>query len=80
MATPRMVMSGIEDALLQDGYLYFVASHRHRADLIDEYPKLLLARVRRWADRRRYAVRAPLPVPVVAVSGHATPAASRTSC
>lgn len=39
-----MVMSGIEDHLLREGYFYFVASHRHRADLIDEYPKLLLAR------------------------------------
>jgi len=39
-----MVMSGIEDHLLREGYFYFVASHRHRKDLIDEYPKLLLAR------------------------------------
>ena len=30
-----MVMSGIEDQLLQEGYLYFVASHRHRPDLIE---------------------------------------------
>ena len=39
-----LVMGGIEDYLLQEGYLYFVASHRHKPDLIDEYPKLLLAR------------------------------------
>ena len=39
-----LVMSGIEDHLLQEGYFYFVASHRHRSDLIDEYPKLLLGR------------------------------------
>ena len=38
------VMSGIEDALLQAGYLYFVASHRHRRDLLDEYPRLMLDR------------------------------------
>src|SRR5213595_3455846 len=31
-----LVLSGIEDHLLQEGYFYFVASHRHRADLIDE--------------------------------------------
>ena len=35
----NLVMSGIEDHLLQEGYFYFVASHRHRADLIDEYPR-----------------------------------------
>ena len=39
-----LVMSGIEDHLLNEGYFYFVASHRHRPDLIDEYPKLLLSR------------------------------------
>ena len=33
-----LVMSGIEEHLLNEGYFYFVASHRHRADLIDEYP------------------------------------------
>ena len=30
-----MVMSGIEDHLLREGYFYFVASHRHRPDLIE---------------------------------------------
>ena len=39
-----LVMSGIEDALLQAGYLYFVASHRHRPTSIDEYPRLMLDR------------------------------------
>ena len=29
------VMSGVEDHLLQEGYFYFVVSHRHRADLIE---------------------------------------------
>jgi LacI family transcriptional regulator len=66
-----MVMSGIEDHLLQEGYFYFVASHRHRQDLIDEYPRLLLARS---ADGL-IAVDTPwthddLPIPVVTISGH----------
>jgi DNA-binding LacI/PurR family transcriptional regulator len=69
-----LVMSGIEDYLLQYGYLYFVASHRHRPDLIDEYPRLLLER----AVEGLIAVDTPCQrrqrVPVVAVSGHgATP-------
>ena len=67
-----LVMSGIEDHLLQSGYLYFVASHRHRTDLIDEYPRLLLDR----SVEGLIAVDTPchrrLPVPVVAVSGHGT--------
>jgi DNA-binding LacI/PurR family transcriptional regulator len=34
------VMGGLEDYLLHEGYFYFVVSHRHRADLLDEYPRL----------------------------------------
>ena len=65
-----MVMSGIEDHLLHEGYFYLVASHRHRDDLIDEYPKLLLDR----SVDGLIAVDTPwhhdMPVPVVTVSGH----------
>jgi LacI family transcriptional regulator len=64
------VMSGIEDALLQAGYLYFVASHRHRADLVDEYPRLLLDRSVDGLILIDTPIDVPLPVPVVAVSGH----------
>jgi DNA-binding LacI/PurR family transcriptional regulator len=64
------VLSGIEEYLLQEGYFYFVASHRHRADLIDEYPRLLLDR----SVDGLIGVDTPwhhnLPVPVVTVSGH----------
>jgi LacI family transcriptional regulator len=63
-------MSGVEDHLLQEGYFYFVASHRHRADLIDEYPRLFLER----SVDGLIAVDTPwtlsLSVPVVTVSGH----------
>ncbi len=65
-----LVLNGIEDCLLQEGYLYFVASHRHHADLLEEYPKLMLDR----AVEGIIAVDTPcsraLSVPVVAVSGH----------
>ena len=64
------VMSGVEDYLLQEGYFYFVASHRHRPDLIDEYPRLFLER----SVDGLIAVDTPwhhnLSVPVVTVSGH----------
>jgi LacI family transcriptional regulator len=63
-------MSGVEDHLLQEGYFYFVVSHRHRADLIDEYPRLFLER----SVDGLIAVDTPwtlsLSVPVVTVSGH----------
>ena len=64
------VMSGVEEHLLQEGYFYFVVSHRHRADLIDEYPRLFLER----SVDGLIAVDTPwalsLSIPVVTVSGH----------
>ena len=64
------VLSGIEDCLLQQDYFFFVTSHRHRADLIEEYPKTFLDR----GVDGVIAVDTPwhhkLPVPVVTVSGH----------
>lgn len=64
-----MVLGGIEDYLIQAGYFYFVASHRHQAALIEEYPNLLFDR----SIEGLIAVDTPytqrLPIPVVAVSG-----------
>jgi DNA-binding LacI/PurR family transcriptional regulator len=65
-----MVLSGIEDHLLQEGYFYFVVSHRHRPDLTEEYPSLL----RQRAVEGLIAVDTHLaerpPIPAVAISGH----------
>jgi len=64
------VISGIEDELLKDGYFYLVVSHRHRADLLDGYPRMMLSR----SVEGIIAIDSPfdeeLPVPVVSVSGH----------
>ncbi len=65
-----LVMAGIEDHLLQEGYLYFVASHRHQADLIEELPGVLLGRSVEGMIAVDTLVGEPQPVPVVAVSGH----------
>jgi LacI family transcriptional regulator len=63
------VMGGIEDQLLQEGYFYLVASHRHKPDLIDEYPRVL----QRRSVEGLIAVDTPwtqqIPIPVVAISG-----------
>src|SRR5579885_601348 len=37
-----LVMSGIGDHLMREGYFYFSAHHRHKPDLVDEYPRLLM--------------------------------------
>lgn len=65
-----LVMSGIEDHLLQEGYFYFVVSHRHRNDLIEEYPRLLQQRAVEGLIAVDTSCQEGLPIPVVAVSGH----------
>jgi DNA-binding LacI/PurR family transcriptional regulator len=65
-----LVMSGIEDHLLQEGYFYFVVSHRHRNELIEEYPLLLQQRAVEGLIAVDTVLSEALDVPSVAVSGH----------
>jgi DNA-binding LacI/PurR family transcriptional regulator len=65
-----LVMSGIEDHLLEEGYFYFVVSHRHRADLIEEYPRLLQQRAVEGLIAVDTECHKGVLIPVVAVSGH----------
>ena len=64
------ILRGIEDQLLSDGYFYFVASHRGQADLIQEYPRMLIDRAVEGVILLNTPVVQPLPVPAVAISGH----------
>jgi DNA-binding LacI/PurR family transcriptional regulator len=63
------VLAGIGDALLQENFFYFVLSHRHRAELLQSYPRLLLSRGVEGIIAVDTQVREHLPVPIVAVSG-----------
>src|ERR1700686_2745254 len=65
-----LVMSGIEDHLLQEGYFYFVVSHRHRKDLIDEYPFLLQQRAVEGIIAVDTVCSEACLLPMVAISGH----------
>jgi LacI family transcriptional regulator len=65
-----LVMSGIEDHLLLEGYFYFVVSHRHRQELIEEYPLLLQQRAVEGLIAVDTAFTEGVQVPLVAVSGH----------
>ncbi len=38
------VLSGAADVFMREGYFFFTAHHRHRKDLVDEYPRLLQQR------------------------------------
>ena len=64
------VMSGIEDHLLQEGYFYFVVSHRHRRDLIEEYPFLLQQRAVEGIIAVDTVCSEACTLPAVAISGH----------
>lgn len=64
------VLSGIEDSLLLGGYFYFVVSHRHRVDLLRDYPSLLLSRAVEGLIAVDTPLEEDLPIPVVSVSGH----------
>lgn len=64
------VISGIEDELLKDGFFYFVVSHRHRPDLLEGYPRMMLSRSVEGIIAVDSPIEEDLHVPVVSVSGH----------
>jgi LacI family transcriptional regulator len=64
------VMSGIGDFLLENDYFYFIAHHRHRADLVETYPRMLVSRGAEGLILVDTHLDHPLMVPAVAVAGH----------
>lgn len=65
-----LVLSGIEDYLLQEGYFYIVVSHRHKTELIAEYPGLLLQRSVEGLIMVDTPCRKIPQLPVASVSSH----------
>jgi LacI family transcriptional regulator len=63
-------MSGIGDHLMREGFFYFSAHHRHKPDMIEEYPRLLMGRGAEGLITIDTALEHELPIPVVAVAGH----------
>ncbi len=66
------VMTGIGDYLLEKDYFYFIAHHRHRPDLIEQYPRMFVGRGTEGIIAIDTHLEHDLPVPVVAVAGHKT--------
>ena len=64
------VMLGVEQSLLQEGYLYFTVSHLCRPDLIEEYPELLMNRAVDGFLLVNTELRHKVFVPVVGISSH----------
>jgi LacI family transcriptional regulator len=65
-----LVLRGIEERLLQEGYVYLVTSHRHKLELLERGPRLLYERSVEGVIAVDSPIRGELPVPVVSVSGH----------
>src|ERR1035437_9872847 len=65
-----MLMNGIEEHLLQSGYLHFVVSHQGNPDLIDEYPRLLSQRSVDGFLLVNTSLNEEVSAPVVSISGH----------
>lgn len=64
------LMLGVEQYLLQAGYLYFTVSHLCHPDLIEEYPDLLISRAVDGLLLVNTELRKPVPLPAVGVSSH----------
>jgi DNA-binding LacI/PurR family transcriptional regulator len=64
------VMLGVEQYLLQAGFLYFTVSHRGRPDLKEEYPKMLKGRSVDGFLLVNTELQHEIALPVVAISSH----------
>ncbi len=64
------VLAGVEEFLIEEGYFYLTASHRRKADLIEEYPRLLMDRSVEGFILIDTIIEKSLNLPVVAVAGH----------
>jgi DNA-binding LacI/PurR family transcriptional regulator len=64
------VMSGIGDQLIQAGYFYFTAHHRHKRSLIEDYTRMLIGRGAQGLIAIDTKLEHPVSIPVVAVAGH----------
>jgi DNA-binding LacI/PurR family transcriptional regulator len=64
------VLAGVEECLIEEGYLYLTASHRRKPDLIQEYPRLLMDRSVEGFIFIDTVLEEELSLPTVVVAGH----------
>ncbi len=65
-----MVMNGVQRTLMEAGYIYMVLCHQGQADLIEEYPRLLLKRSVDGFIFVNTELNETVNQPVVSISGH----------
>ena len=64
------VLAGAADVLMREGYFFFTAHHRHRKDLVDEYPRLLEQRGVEGILTIDTHLESVGAIPTVTVAGH----------
>jgi LacI family transcriptional regulator len=64
------IMLGVEQYLLQEGFLYFTVSHLGRSDLKEEYPEMLRGRSVDGFLLVNTELLHKVPLPVVGISSH----------
>ena len=67
---PPMVLNGVEEVLSKQGFFYLTASHRHRDDLLERLPTVLVERQVEGLIAVDTPIRFDPMLPVVNVSGH----------
>lgn len=65
-----MVLNGVENVLLQEGFFYLTASHLHREELLEKHPQILIERQVEGIIAVDTPVRFHPAIPCVSVSGH----------
>ena len=65
-----LVLNGVEEALIDEGYFYLTASHRRKPDLIEEYPRMLMERSVEGFILIDTVLQHRFKIPAVAVAGH----------
>jgi DNA-binding LacI/PurR family transcriptional regulator len=64
------ILAGIDAHLVEQGYFFFVASHRNRPERLDEYFRMLMDRGVDGFLLINTPLQSALPLPAVAISGH----------
>jgi DNA-binding LacI/PurR family transcriptional regulator len=65
-----LLLNALDDFLMQEGYFYFVVSHRRRMDLLEEYARMLMERSVEGLIVIDTILHKSLPLPAVNISGH----------
>ena len=65
-----LLLSGVEEDLIEEGYFYLTVSHRRKPDLIEEYPRMLMDRSVEGLILMDTVIDHSWNLPIVAIAGH----------